>query len=56
MIKIKSKFIPPQPRNKKYLGVNASGTAISSYVSGGPSSPVEGIVAIPYSDKDYDVD
>lgn len=55
MIKIKSKFIPPQPRNKKYLAV---GGAVVSYGGGGASgsAPTNTIVVLPTTDKEYDVD
>jgi hypothetical protein len=54
MIKIKSKFIPSQPRNKKYLAV---GGAVVSYGGGSSgSAPTNTIVVLPTTDKEYDVD
>ena len=56
MIKIKSKFIPPQPRNKKYLAVSGGGVVSVGYTSGVGSPVTNSIVVLPYSDVEYDVD
>lgn len=54
MIRIKQKFIPPQPRNKKYSSGATSGGV--SIVGGAVTPSTSGIVALAYSEDEYNVD
>jgi hypothetical protein len=57
MISIKTKLIPPQPRNKKYYATTASGGIGSGSISISSGGKVTNtIVVLSYTDVEYDVD